>query len=117
MLAHIDDLGAWHRYLERVVYRRPLQEDDLIFPSIGRGGVAQEFQQISADDVQKLIDEFATESGTYKLLTRACRLTADSQPIVFDEAVHNIVSCTPSKAKGGRSLSYNGGEAGLKARA
>lgn len=68
-------LGAWYRYLERVVYRRPLREDDFIFPSIGRGGVAQEFQQISADDVQKLIDEFATESGTYNSMPFDRRFT------------------------------------------
>lgn len=68
-------LAVWCDYLERNVYCRPLQDDDFIFPSIGSGGAAQDLRQISADDIQKLINEFATKSGLYDNMASDYRFT------------------------------------------
>ncbi|KAJ7192757.1 hypothetical protein GGX14DRAFT_528316 [Mycena pura] len=53
-------LPLWRRYLQEVVYCRPLAPDDYIFPAVGANGVVQVGEHVSHDDVQKWINEFAT---------------------------------------------------------
>jgi hypothetical protein len=45
-------LPLWRKYLQEVIYRRPLGPEDYIFPAIGANGIVQD------DDVQKWIKEF-----------------------------------------------------------
>ncbi|KAJ7496322.1 hypothetical protein B0H11DRAFT_1715957 [Mycena galericulata] len=51
-------LPLWRKYLQEIIYRRPLQPDDYIFPAIGANGVVQVGEHVSHDDVQKWIKEF-----------------------------------------------------------
>ncbi|KAF7327069.1 hypothetical protein MKEN_00282200 [Mycena kentingensis (nom. inval.)] len=48
----------WIRYLEEVVYRRPLAPDDYLFPSVGANGV-RVGDHLSHDDLQKWLDYFS----------------------------------------------------------
>ncbi|KAJ7022524.1 hypothetical protein C8F04DRAFT_1272533 [Mycena alexandri] len=56
-------LPLWRKYLQDVVYRRPLTPDDYIFPAIGANGVVQVGEHVSHEDVQKWITEFTTGAG------------------------------------------------------
>ncbi|KAJ7797476.1 hypothetical protein B0H14DRAFT_2618961 [Mycena olivaceomarginata] len=51
-------LPLWRKYLQEVIYRRPLGPEDYIFPAIGANGIVQVGEHVSHDDVQKWIKEF-----------------------------------------------------------
>lgn len=50
----------WRKYLEEMIYHRPLKPDDYLFPAIGANGIVQVGEHVSHDDVQKWIKEFTT---------------------------------------------------------
>ncbi|KAJ7814603.1 hypothetical protein B0H14DRAFT_2604000 [Mycena olivaceomarginata] len=51
-------LPLWRKYLQEVIYHRPLGPEDYIFPAIGANGIVQVGEHVSHDDVQKWIKEF-----------------------------------------------------------
>ncbi|KAJ7796820.1 hypothetical protein B0H14DRAFT_3157804 [Mycena olivaceomarginata] len=51
-------LPLWRKYLQEVIYRRPLGPEDYIFPAISANGIVQVGEHVSHDDVQKWIKEF-----------------------------------------------------------
>ncbi|KAJ6531473.1 hypothetical protein DFH09DRAFT_1093146 [Mycena vulgaris] len=52
-------LPKWRQYLQDEVYQGPLLPDDYIFPAIGANGIVQTGEQLSHDDINKWIKEFA----------------------------------------------------------
>ncbi|KAJ7804873.1 hypothetical protein B0H14DRAFT_3773409 [Mycena olivaceomarginata] len=51
-------LPLWRKYLQELIYRRPLGPEDYIFPAIGANGIVQVGEHVSHDNVQKWIKEF-----------------------------------------------------------
>ncbi|KAL0578113.1 hypothetical protein V5O48_003892 [Marasmius crinis-equi] len=65
-------LLTWKTHLETYILKRPVQADDYLFPSVGMGGHSVQIgTPISADTIQKKINEFAEAAG----LPRAGRFT------------------------------------------
>ncbi|KAK7028811.1 hypothetical protein VNI00_014824 [Paramarasmius palmivorus] len=54
---------VWMDHLERQVYKRHLEPDDYLFPTIGAGGAVQAAVPVTADTVQKKVNEYAKLAG------------------------------------------------------
>ncbi|KAL0960983.1 hypothetical protein HGRIS_005980 [Hohenbuehelia grisea] len=55
-------LHEWVGYLETAIYKRPLEPDDYIFPTMGANGVVQPGEHVTHDIVQKWINEFTSNA-------------------------------------------------------
>jgi integrase len=61
-------LPLWIQYYEKFFKNGPLDPEDYIFPTISAIGTLQPHLPMTTDNVQKLINMFAANSGVSKLI-------------------------------------------------
>ncbi|KAH7908328.1 hypothetical protein BJ138DRAFT_371218 [Hygrophoropsis aurantiaca] len=65
-------LQAYFRYLEEVILRQPMEDDEFIFPRMGSNGVCYPTQETSYDTVQKALAKVSEDAGLSKHYSSHC---------------------------------------------